>query len=85
MPTPPHVQRPTTAAWPPYAFSAAVLRRNILIAFVVGTALSIFNQYEAFLTRQLTPRLAAKVLFNFVIPFMVSTVSAVVNRRSGKP
>ena len=85
MPSPPHVQRPTTAAWPPYVFSAAVLRRNLLIAFVVGTALSISNQYEAFLAQHFTPKLAAKILFNFIIPFMVSTVSAVVNRRSGKP
>ena len=74
-------RQPATMSWIPYAFSRGVLRRNMLIAVFVGCALSISNQYDAFLSRQFTPKLAVKVLMNFIIPFAVSTVSAVLNRR----
>jgi hypothetical protein len=73
-------RQPAAMSWLPYAFSRPVLRRNMLIALFVGCALSLSNQYDAFLSRQFTSKLAVKVLMNFIIPFAVSTVSAVLNR-----
>lgn len=72
-------------SWAPYAFSRPVLKRNLLIAAIVGCALSLSNQYDAFWSRQITSRLAVKVLMNFIIPFVVSTVSAVLNRQVEEP
>lgn len=68
-------------SWMPYAFSRPVLKRNLLITLFVGCALSLSNQYDVLLSRQFTSRLAVKVLMNFIIPFTVSTVSAVLNRK----
>lgn len=68
-------------SWAPYAFSKPVLKRNLLIALFVGCALSLSNQYDALFSRQFTSRLAVKVFMNFIIPFAVSTVSAILNRK----
>jgi hypothetical protein len=72
-------------SWTPYAFSRPVLKRNLLIALFVGCALSLSNQYDALFSRQFTSRLAVKVFMNFIIPFAVSTVSAVLNRKVEEP
>lgn len=61
-------------------FSRRVLRRNLLIALVVGTLLSTAKQLDVVLREPMSARLGAKILFNFVVPFTVSSVSAVLNR-----
>jgi hypothetical protein len=65
-----------------YSFSWRVMRRNLLIAGIVGCVLSVANQYDVIVRAPLTPSLGLKVLFNFLIPFLVSSISAAVNRRS---
>lgn len=65
-----------------YAFSRSVLRRNLLIALVVGTLLSVANQLDVVLHEPMSARLGVKILFNFLIPFVVSSVSAVLNRKA---
>jgi hypothetical protein len=64
-----------------YVFSSGVLRRNLFIALVVGTLLSVANQLDVVLREPMNARLGLKIFFNFVIPFVVSSVSAALNRR----
>ena len=63
-----------------YVFSGSVLRRNALIALVVGTLLKLANQLDVILRAPLHAPLFAKICFNFVIPFAVSSLSAHANR-----
>jgi hypothetical protein len=63
-----------------YAFSWPVAKKSLVIAGVVGCLLSIANQGDVLLTQPFTTRLAVKLFLNFLIPFSVSTVSAVLNR-----
>lgn len=64
-----------------YIFSRGVLRRNLLIALVVGTLLSAANQWDVVLREPMSARLGAKIFFNYLVPFTVSSVSAALNRR----
>ena len=63
-----------------YVFSSRVVRRSLLIALVVGCCLTLGNQFDMLLRAPLTPRMMVKVLFNFTVPFVVSSTSAAVNR-----
>jgi hypothetical protein len=65
-----------------YVFSCGVLRRNLFIALIVGTLLSVANQLDVVLREPVSARLGLKIFFNFVIPFMVSSVSAALNRKA---
>ncbi len=65
-----------------YLFRGRVLRRNLIITLVVGIVLSVANQFEVLLTQAWTPRLGVKIFFNFLIPFVVSSASAWVNRQN---
>ncbi len=64
-----------------YVFSAKVLKWNIPIALVVGTILTIANQYDVILRERMSARMAAKIFFNFLVPFTVSSVSAALIRQ----
>ncbi len=57
-----------------------VLRRNLTIALVVGSILSIVNQLDLIVAGSLTPRVMAKVVFNYLVPFTVASVSSYMNR-----
>ena len=63
-----------------FIFSGRVVRRNLAIALVVGCVLSIANQYDLLLRAPLTASLMMKLFFNFLVPFIVSSTSAAVNR-----
>ena len=63
-----------------YVFSRPVLRRNLTIALIVGCVLSVANQYDLLLRAPLTASLLVKLFFNFLVPFIVSSSSAAVNR-----
>ena len=63
-----------------YICSWKVMQRSLTIAAVVGCLLSLINQWEALLSGPYTARLALKILMNFCIPFVVSSVSAAANR-----
>ena len=65
-----------------YVFRKDVLRRCSGIALVVGCILTAANQYDALLQGPLTAKLAAKIAVNFLVPFVVSSTSAAMNRRS---
>lgn len=57
-----------------------VLRRNLTIALIVGSILSTVNQMEFLLAGELTARVLAKILFNYLVPFTVASVSSYLNR-----
>jgi hypothetical protein len=63
-----------------YSFSGRVFKRNLLIALVVGTLLTLANQFDVILRGPVHVGLLAKMCLNFVIPFVVSSVSAYANR-----
>ncbi|MSO20013.1 MAG: hypothetical protein EXQ56_06035 [Acidobacteria bacterium] len=63
-----------------YALSAAVAKKSLTIALIVGCLLSIANQGDVLFTQPVTTRIGIKIFLNFLIPFIVSSVSAVLNR-----
>ncbi len=65
-----------------FIFSPAVLKKNLVIAAVVCVVLTAANQYGVLVSEPWTARLGLKVLFNFVVPFFVSAVSAWFNRQT---
>jgi hypothetical protein len=65
-----------------YVLSGDVLKRNLLIALAVGSLLSLTNQLDVILNRGFTARLVMKIIFNFLIPFCVSSASALLNRKN---
>lgn len=64
-----------------YVFRPPVVQRNLCIALVVGALLSAANQLDVVLREPMSARLGAKIFFNFLIPFIVSSASAALNRK----
>ena len=64
-----------------YVLTGEVLKRNGLLAIVVGCLLTLTNQLDVLLTQPFTPLLAMKIFFNFLIPFVVSSAGAAINHR----
>ena len=64
-----------------YVFSAIVFKRNCLLAVIVGCLLTLANQLDVLLAQPFSFRLGTKILFNFLIPFVVSSTSALLNRK----
>jgi hypothetical protein len=63
-----------------YALSWAVAKKSLMIAAIVGCLLSLANQGDVLLSQPFTARIGIKLFLNFLIPFTVSSVSAVLNR-----
>jgi hypothetical protein len=66
-----------------YALCREVLGRNSRISGIVRCLLAIANQLDVLLAQPFSLRLGAKILLNFLIPFAVSSTSAVLNRQRG--
>lgn len=64
-----------------YVFSREVFKRNCVLAAVVGCLLTIANQLDVLLAQPFSLRLGTKIFFNFLIPFVVSSTSALINRK----
>lgn len=64
-----------------YVFSREVFKRNCMLAAVVGCLLTISNQLDLLLVQPFSLRMGTKILFNFLIPFAVSSTSALINRK----
>jgi hypothetical protein len=59
-----------------------ILRRAIQLAAVVGTILFLINQSDVVLLGQITWLVVAKIVLTYLVPFSVSTYSALAaNRR----
>ena len=65
-----------------YVFRWKVFWRSMTIAAIVGCLLSTTNQLDVVLREPFTVRLAVKIGLNFLIPFVVASVSAALNRRT---
>lgn len=63
-----------------YVFSREVFMRNCVLAAIVGCLLTVANQLDVLLAQPFSFRLGTKILFNFVIPFVVSSTSTALNR-----
>lgn len=63
-----------------YVLGPQVLKRNLVIALIVGSLLTVANQYDVISRSPISTTLLVKICFNFVIPFVVSSVSAYANR-----
>jgi hypothetical protein len=50
--------------------------KNFVIAVVVGTLLTLANQFDVIVRSPVRTDLLVKICFNFLIPFVVSSVSA---------
>ena len=58
-----------------------MLRRSLLIAFLVGTLLVAINQADLLFSGEWRPSLIWKVPLTYLVPFVVATCSALVNSR----
>jgi hypothetical protein len=63
-----------------YSLAGRVFRRNLIIALIVGSLLTVANQFDVILRGPVHGSLLMKICFNFVVPFVVSSVSAYANR-----
>lgn len=63
-----------------FLLTPPVVWRNLLIAVGVGTLLTLANQYDILFTQPMTFSLGAKIGVNYLIPFLVSSLSAAANR-----
>ena len=64
-----------------YVFSPVVLKRNCLLAVIVGCLLTLANQLDVLPSQPFTFRLGTKIFFNFLVPFAVSSTSALLNHK----
>ena len=59
-----------------YAFQRQLVLRSAKIALVVGTVLTLINQYDALLVGRVD---VFKLALTYLVPYCVSTYSAVMN------
>ena len=58
-----------------------ILRRAIRVALLVGTVLFAINQSDVVLRGDVTPLVMAKIALTYLVPFSVSTYSALAANR----
>jgi hypothetical protein len=58
------------------------LKRSLIIAFVVGSWLNLFNHGDELLHGVINAHLAAKLALNYLTPFAVSNIGLLAHRRS---
>jgi hypothetical protein len=59
----------------------AMLRRSLVAALLVGTALTLLNQGDTLLSGQWTPALYWKIPLTYCVPFLVASYGALANSR----
>ena len=72
----------TRAPWRHLAFSRGVPRRSFGVALVVGTILTLINQYDAIPAFGDEPFDAIKSFLSYCVPYCVATYGAVTARRA---
>jgi|SRR6185312_1864171 hypothetical protein len=63
-------------------FTPVHLKRTLLIAFVVGSWLNLFNHGDELLRGAMDAHLAAKLALNYLTPFVVSNFGLLAHQRS---
>ncbi len=72
---------PTLRCWRHAVFYGPVFRRALQVAAVVGTLLFAINQLGAVLSGMVTSVVVLRIALTYVVPFLVSTYSALnINR-----
>lgn len=71
----------TITTWARVVCAPVHLRRTLLIAFAVGTWLNLFNHGDALVAGAWSLRLAAKLVLNYLTPFVVSNVGLLARQR----
>jgi hypothetical protein len=71
----------TLKIWARIVFTPVHLKRTLLIAFVIGTWLNLFNHGEALLHGAMHASLAVKLALNYLTPFVVSNVGLLAHQR----
>lgn len=75
------VALPALRCWRHAVFYRPVFRRALQVAAVVGTILFLINQLDVVLTGKVTPVVVLKIALIYLVPFLVSTYSALeINR-----
>ena len=62
-------------------FTPVHLQRTLLIAFVIGSWLNLFNHGDELLHGIMNAHLAAKLALNYLTPFVVSNVGLLARQR----
>ena len=77
---------PALRCWRHAVFYGPVLRRALEVSAVVGTILFLINQLDVVLSGKVTPLVVLKIVLTYLVPFLVSTYSALdINRlRTGR-
>jgi len=57
-------------------FRRETIARAVKVACIVGPTLTLINQHDVLLSRQFSPRLFAKILLTFFVPYCVSSFSS---------
>ena len=72
---------PTLRCWRHAVFYGPVFRRALQVAAVVGTILFAINQLSVVLSGMVTSLVVLKIALTYLVPFLVSTYSALnINR-----
>jgi hypothetical protein len=72
---------PTLRCWRHAVFYGPVFRRALQVSAVVGTILFIINQLAVVLSGMVTSLVVLRIALTYVVPFLVSTYSALnINR-----
>lgn len=73
--------KPAMRCWRHAVVYPPVFRRALQVATVVGTTLFGINQLDVVLSGKITPLVVVKILLTYLVPFLVSTYSALeINR-----
>jgi hypothetical protein len=67
---------PAFRCWRHAVFYDPVFRRALKVSAVIGTLLFLINQLDVVLSGKITPLVILKIVLTFVVPFLVSTYSA---------
>lgn len=59
-----------------------LVKRCLFISLVVGTLLTLINHFDAFTSGEYSSSLAWKIPLNYLVPYTVATLSAVLNART---
>jgi hypothetical protein len=72
---------PALRCWRHAVVYEPVFRRALQVAFVVGTILFLINQLDVVLSGKVTLLVLLKIVLTYLVPFLVSTYSALeINR-----
>lgn len=67
--------------WMRIVLTPVHLQRTLLIAFVIGSWLNLFNHGDELLHGIMNAHLAAKLALNYLTPFVVSNVGLLARQR----